>query len=78
MKSAFKVFVTLAVILFTSSATAGSSIQPPADGEVLPEFDLAVPQNQEHQEYLGISGKTSFKIPEIKTEVVIIEIFNMH
>jgi hypothetical protein len=43
----------------------------------LPEFDLAVPKSDEHQKYLGIAGKT-FTIPEIKAEVVIVEIFSMY
>jgi hypothetical protein len=38
----------------------------------LPEFDLSVPRSDEHQKYLGVTGKT-FTIPEIKAEVVIVE-----
>jgi len=45
---------------------------------VLPEFALPVPQNDEQQQYLGVVGKDSFTIPEIKAEVVIIEIFSMY
>lgn len=66
----------LGIFLLTASfATADS--QPPAVGGVLPEFDLAVPKNVEHQKYLGVAGKT-FTIPEIKAEVVIVEIFSMY
>jgi hypothetical protein len=52
--------------------------QPPAVGGKLPEFTLSVPKNDEHQEYLGLAGKESFKISEISAEVVIIEIFSMY
>ena len=45
---------------------------------VLPEIVLSVPANQDLQKYLGLSGKKTFTIPEIKTEVVIIEIFSMY
>ena len=51
---------------------------PPAEGGELPAIDLAVPQNTEHQEYLGIGGSKTFTIPDIKAEVVLIEIFSMY
>jgi hypothetical protein len=39
---------------------------------------LTAPQKTELQEYLGVTGKKTFAIPEIKAEVVIIEIFSMY
>ena len=51
---------------------------PPAEGGVLPAIALAVPQAAEHQKYLGIGGGKTFTIPEIKAEVVLIEIFSMY
>lgn len=64
------------IFLLTASFCLADS-QPPAVGGVLPEFDLSVPKNNEHQKYLGVAGKT-FTIPEIKAEVVIVEIFSMY
>ncbi|MGD8393540.1 MAG: hypothetical protein PVH74_18550, partial [Desulfobacterales bacterium] len=58
---------------FSNAAT-----QPPAVGGVLPDFSLAVPKNVDHQRYLGIADKASFTIPEIKADVVIIQIFSMY
>ena len=52
--------------------------QPPTVGGVLPEFALPTPKADEHQLYLGVAGKDSFTIPEIKADVVIIEIFSMY
>jgi hypothetical protein len=52
--------------------------QPPAVGGVLPEFALPVPKSLEHQDYLGIGGKEAFSIPEIRADIVIIEIFSMY
>ena len=52
--------------------------QPPAEGGVLPSIDLGVPQSKEYQQYLGITGEKSFTIPDIKAEVVLIEIFSMY
>ncbi len=67
----------LGVFLLSASFTSADS-QAPAVGGVLPDFSLAVPQNDEHQKYLGLAGKEAFSIPEIRAEVVIIEIFSMY
>jgi len=77
MRKTFKYLIAfVGIFLLTASFTTAGS-QPPAVGGVLPEFDLAVPKSDEHQKYLGIAGKT-FTIPEIKAEVVIVEIFSMY
>ena len=71
----------VAVILSAFLLSAGFSnatTQPPAVGEVLPDISLAVPKNADHQRYLGVAGKASFTIPEIKADVVIIQIFSMY
>jgi len=66
----------IGVALWPGFAAAGT--KPPAEGGVLPSIDLAVPQITEYQQYLGVSGKKTFTIPEIKAEVVLIEIFSMY
>jgi hypothetical protein len=76
-----KIFKTVAVtmgalLLNIGFSNAGS--QPPAVGGVLPDFSLAVPNNVDHQSYLGVTGKEAFSIPEIKAEVVIVQIFSMY
>jgi hypothetical protein len=68
--------VFIAIFLLTARFSMADS-QPPAVGGGLPEFDLSVPRSDEHQKYLGVAGKT-FTIPEIKAEVVIVEIFSMY
>ena len=72
----FAVTAMVAIILLPGAVEAES--QPPAEGGVLPSIDLAVPPSADYQQYLGITGKTSFTIPEIKAEVVLIEIFSMY
>lgn len=67
--------ICLCLLCFGSPAVAEN---PPPKGGVLPEFVLPVPENTEHQNYLGLSGKSSFMIPQIKAEAVIIEIFSMY
>ena len=47
-------------------------------GDVLPELKLSIPKTPAHKEYLGLTGKDSFRIPEIKADVVIVEIFSMY
>ena len=71
----------LAVFLGFLTVCAGISwadSQPPAIGGMLPEFALPVPKSDEHQDYLGVGGKETFSIPEIRAEIVIIEIFSMY
>ena len=78
MGTIFKNLAVFLGVLLISAGFALADSQPPAVGGKLPEFTLLVPKSNEHQEYLGLSGKASFKIPEISAEVVIIEIFSMY
>jgi len=64
------------MVLFPGFVSADT--KPPAEGGVLPLIDLDVPQSAEYQQYLGITGKKSFTIPQIKAEIVLIEIFSMY
>jgi len=66
----------LCLFFFINPVIAG--VSPPAVGDELPEIILSVPENPEHQEYLGLTGKSTFTIPQIKAQVVIIEIFSMY
>lgn len=68
--------VLISLLFFTYQAFADK--KPLAEGNKLPEIILSVPKNTEHQKYLGITGKGTFNIPQIKAEVVIIEIFSMY
>lgn len=78
MEYALRLLMTLWVCLVLSIGAVGAESQPPPEGGLLPDIVLATPKSPEHQDYLGISGKDTFKIPEIKAEVVIIEIFSMY
>jgi hypothetical protein len=78
MAKTFKRFILwLGIILLTAGFSRADS-QPLKIGGVLPEFSLSAPSSGEHQLYLGIEGKDSFAIPEIKADIVIIEIFNTY
>jgi hypothetical protein len=64
--------------LFVATNPALAASTPPAPGETLPSFKLAVPENDQVRSYLGLSGSGQFAVAEIETQVVIIEIFNMY
>jgi len=66
---------TLVVALALSTLAAN---KPPQKGEVLPVMNLPMPKNPVEKGYLGLSGDGSFKIPQIKANVVIVEIFSMY
>ena len=78
MGAIFKYLTVFFGLLLVSSGFAWADSKPPAVGGVLPEFTLPAPKSDEHQKYLGLAGKESFKISEISADVVIIEIFSMY
>jgi len=78
MKPYSKILLAAALCVFLSVGLVGAASEPPAVGGKLPEITLAAPQNTELQLYLGVSGKQRFAIPEIKAEVLLIEIFSMY
>lgn len=75
--TAFLVAAAATVILI-SAGVAEVATSPPAEGGLLPPIELGIPENQQYRQYLGISGDKTFTIPEIKAEVVLIEIFSMY
>ena len=69
----------VSIFLLLSIGLLFAGIAPPKEGEVLPEITLSVPEVPTHQNYLGITkNKKTFRIPEIKAEIVLIEIFSMY
>ena len=72
-------FSLIAMILFWSLAckTLMVKVPPPSDNKAsFPIFELPIPQINAHANYLGISGPGNFKITQIKSPVLIIEIFS--
>jgi thiol-disulfide isomerase/thioredoxin len=71
--------LTVMILLFSAFISpALAANKPPEKGETLPVMNLPIPKNPEERNYLGLSGSGSFKIPQIKAKVVIIEIFSMY
>jgi hypothetical protein len=78
MRLIIRLLFVLTLCPLASVDFAVAESKPPAEGGVLPEIVLSVPQNSELQQYLSVTGKKTFTIPEIHAEVVIIEIFSMY
>ena len=78
MRFILKLVFALILCLLAVVGFAVATIKPPAEGGILPEIVLSAPENSELQQYLGVAGKKTFTIPEIKAEVVLIEIFSMY
>ena len=70
--------VIMTLLWVASAARAASS--PPAVGGTLPDITLPVPKDSAEKNYLdlGFFEFGTFKIPEIKAKLVIIEIFSMY
>ena len=60
--------------VFAGTAQADFSV----DSAALTAMELPVPKDPEARKYLGISKSGNFKISEIPSELVIIEIFSMY
>ena len=63
-------------LLFLMQANVYASDKPIQKGEPFPEIKLPIPKNPSHQKYLGVSGEGTFRIQDIKAEVVVIQIFH--
>jgi len=70
--------VCIFAFLLVATHPVLAASKPPATGETLPSFKLAVPENDLARSYLGLSGGGQFTVPQIEAQVVIIEIFNMY
>ncbi len=78
MKKKLTLFALVAVFFLTVSSSIHAADKPPQKGGLLPVMSLPIPKSPAEKSYLGLSGEGSFKIPQIKAKVVIIEIFSMY
>jgi peroxiredoxin len=70
------VFIFTSVLAPLGGAQAADN--PPPEGGVLPDMSLPIPAQLEEQQYLGVEGKGTFKLPKIGAKLVIIEVFSMY
>lgn len=62
--------------LIRSQALAATN--PVAAGSELPTIDLVVPEDAATREYLGLPASGKFTIPQIKAQVVIIQVLSRY
>ncbi len=74
MRNVLKFFIVIYAVACLSPAFA--NLLP--EGGAMPEISLSVPQLPEHRTYLGLPEQGMFSLPQIKAEVLIIEIFSMY
>ncbi len=76
-----KTLISLSMIAILFSVSVSSTLAasvPPSKDDVLPKINLPIPKNPAEKSYLGLPGAGSFKIPQIKAKVVIVEVFSMY
>ena len=78
MKKTLMLLTIMIFLLSIFNFSVLSANKAPEKGDALPVINLPVPKNPDERNYLGLSGSGSFKIPQIKTKVVIIEIYSMY
>ena len=74
----FKVKIVSALLLVILATPAMVPAEPPRKGGPLPSIMLPIPKSVEEKTYLGLSGTGTFKIPQIRADVVIVEVFSMY
>jgi peroxiredoxin len=79
MKKRICIWVMGVMMAFVFSIPAWAAGAPPAVGGQLPDIKLAMPKDSGDKSYLGLSfGFGSLRIPQVKAQVVIVEIFSMY
>jgi len=78
MKKLLLCLISIILLFSILVLSAPATNKPPEKGEQLPVINLPIPKNSDERNYLGLSGTGLFKIPQIKSKVVIIEIFSMY
>jgi hypothetical protein len=82
MTKRVKEFVILLLFILVLFAVVHSPVvaasKPPAQGTVLPQFQLEVPKDSEAKSYLGLSGSGEFTVSEINAQVVVIQILSRY
>lgn len=70
--------LTLAAMFLLMGVTLVLAKAPPQKGDVMPSITLPAPEDPAQRHYLGLEKAGPFKIPQIKADIVIIEIFSMY
>lgn len=71
------VLIIMSFLIFCVQSVP-AAVNTPAKGEAFPDITLSVPEKASERDYLGITGKDSLMISQIKADLVILEIFSMY
>lgn len=66
------------ICLFLMVRTIQASDHIPLSGESFPDVFITAPEKLSDMDYLGLTGTRSFKVSQIKGDLVILEIFSMY
>ncbi len=77
MKKALAGFASILLVIIVAFPSFSQS-SPPSVGGTLPKISLPVPQDEAYRQYLGLKGGGTFLVPQIKANVVIVQIFSMY
>ena len=78
MKRLMGLAILAGVLILSGAAGAWAAAEAPRVGGRLPDFSLGVPREGAEKAYLGLAGSGTFKVPQIKAQAVLIEIFSMY
>jgi hypothetical protein len=67
-----------AMFLLMGNVTLVLAKSPFQKGDVMPSITLQAPEDPAQRRYLGLEKEGLFEIPQIKADIVIIEIFSMY
>jgi peroxiredoxin len=72
-------FIFAAILCFTFSYQAAQADNhTPAKGESFPDIAFVMPDKPFDKDYLGLKGKNTFKLSQVRADVVILEIYSMY
>jgi hypothetical protein len=78
MKKTAMVLAILGLMIPVVLTTICAADEGLTKGAYFPAVTLTVPDGATHKRYLGLSGTGTFDIPDIKADIVIVEIFSMY
>jgi peroxiredoxin len=78
MRNKVMIFLTIFLSLSFLRLSVHAGEVMPAKGDIFPKISLTMPERADAREYLGLTGNGSFRISQIKADVLIIEIFSMY
>ncbi|MEN6639433.1 MAG: redoxin domain-containing protein [Smithella sp.] len=66
------------ILVLAATAALYAATKPPQVGGMLPEMKLQKPADSSSLKYLGLSGSGTFSADQVKSQVLIIQIFSLY